>query len=54
VPGRATEAANLEALEALEAKLQTMVPELLEANRVYPTGNTTKRSRFTVSIEIIT
>jgi hypothetical protein len=50
VPGLATEAVDL---ETLEAKLQTMVPELLEANGVCPMGNTTKRSRFTVSIETI-
>jgi hypothetical protein len=31
----------------------SMVPELLEANGVGPMGNTTKRSRFTVSIETI-
>ena len=51
VPGLATEAANL---ETLEAKLQTMVPELLEANGVRTTGNTAERSQFTISIETIT
>jgi len=48
VPGLATEAANL---EALEAKLQTIVPELLEANGVLPTRNTDRRSRLIFSIE---
>jgi hypothetical protein len=42
VPWLATEKANL------EAKLQTMVPELLEANGVCPTGNATERSKVTV------
>jgi predicted RNase H-like HicB family nuclease len=50
VPGLATEAANF---EVLEAKLQTMVPELLEANGVLPTRNTAERSQFTISIETI-
>jgi predicted RNase H-like HicB family nuclease len=35
VPGLATEADNL---DALEAKLQVMVPELLEANGLFPAG----------------
>lgn len=36
VPGLATEA---ETIEALDAKLQNMVPELLEANGCLPAGN---------------
>lgn len=36
VPGLVTEA---DTIEALEAKLQTMVPELLEANGHLPSGD---------------
>lgn len=43
VPGLVTEADNL---EALEAKLQTMVPEILEANGFRPAG----RHRVIVSV----
>lgn len=50
VPGLATEAANL---EALGAKLQTMIPELLEANRVRTTGNPAKRLQITFLTETI-
>lgn len=37
VPGLATEA---ETLEALAGKLRIIIPELLEANRLLPTGST--------------
>lgn len=37
VPGLVTEA---DTIEALDAKLQTMVPELLEANGCLPSGET--------------
>jgi predicted RNase H-like HicB family nuclease len=50
VPGLVTEAANL---ETLEAKLQTMVPELLETNGICPKGSAARRSQFTISIETI-
>ncbi|PIZ23718.1 MAG: hypothetical protein CO065_08210 [Comamonadaceae bacterium CG_4_9_14_0_8_um_filter_57_21] len=50
VPGLATEADNL---EALGAKLQTMIPELLEANGVRTTGNPDKRLQITFLTETI-
>jgi predicted RNase H-like HicB family nuclease len=50
VPGLATEADNL---EALGAKLQTMIPELLEANGVRTTGNPNKRLQITFLTETI-
>lgn len=50
VPGLATEADNL---DALEAKLQVMVPELLEANGVRTTGKPDKRLQITFLTEKI-
>jgi len=43
VPGLVTEA---DTIEALDAKLQTMVPELLEANRCLPSGETIQVELF--------
>lgn len=43
VPGLATEA---DTLEALDTKLQTLVPELLEANGCLPQGNSIQVELF--------
>jgi predicted RNase H-like HicB family nuclease len=43
VPGLATEA---DTIEALEAKLQSMVPELLEANGCLPSGESIQVELF--------
>lgn len=43
VPGLVTEA---DTIEALDAKLQTMVPELLEANGCLPSGETIQVELF--------
>lgn len=50
VPGPATEAGNL---ESLEAKLQIMIPELLEENGLLATGNTPQRLQLTFITERI-
>ncbi len=46
VPGLATESSSL---EALTEKLRTLVPELLEANQVLPSGDATEFSFEIVS-----
>ena len=51
VPGLVTEA---DTIEALDAKLQTMVPELLEANGCLPSGDSIQVELFARRFSIAT